>query len=48
MQAILVAVVVMAIWKATGGDVGRIIDGGVSIIDKASDVLLQAWNHVFG
>lgn len=46
MQAIMIAVVVMALWKATGGDVGKMVDGFLAFLDKASDMLLQAWNHI--
>lgn len=49
-KGLLIACVVVGIYKAFGGDVGSFVAGAGSIIlnivDAGSDVVLQIWNAI--
>lgn len=44
---VILAVVALAVWKANGGDVGKIADSAWALLDRASDALLQVWGQFF-
>lgn len=46
-QLLVAIVVVIAIWKAHNGDIGRMVESFVGVLDKAADALLQVWHQVF-
>lgn len=44
---IVLAVVLLAVWKANGGDVGKVAESAWGALNKAADSLLQVWGQFF-
>ena len=47
-QLLILVVVAIAVWKANNGDLGRMVESFITVLDKASDALLQVWHRVVG
>lgn len=45
---VLVLMIVLAVWQASGGSPGRIVDGFMGILQGGADILRGLWNSING
>jgi hypothetical protein len=45
---IIVIVVLIALWKANNGDIGKVFYTIWGLFDAASNMVLDLWNHIVG